>query len=658
MLSGEGRSAGGGPDGAAAAGIPRLEKRRADLLSSLGGSRDVTFVRGAGNLGDELIWAGTRRLLLGIARREAGLADALLLEGEIAVLSGSGAWCAPYHELLPSFLGSLEERFSRVVVFPSSFDPSVPEVRSALSRTRAIVFAREEESLRRIRDLCDARLAPDAAFFFDFSPYRMEGAGILQAFRTDREASGAFAPPPENRDISVVCSSLDEWLWSIARHAEVWTDRAHVMIAGALLGKRVRYRSSSYHKLPAIAAWSLEGYPVVRDDSLPGTDPPGAPGEETGQKSGSRRSRLVEAAPGGGAGQPTATTSALPRVTAVILTTNRPSLARAAATSVLQEAGLPCRVLLVANGSPPEVARELDAFARASPLVECVPLSENLGCAGGRALATGAVTSEFVFFLDDDAEILPGALARLVAELDAHPEALGTTPAVVLPDGRVQHCGGEVSIRGGAISFLPFGQGLLPGDPALGGPARTGWIPGTAALVRLDALLEFPLDPGMRAYYEDNEWSWRVTRSRSAAFRRVPDAVALHRQQVRDRRGDGNAEIARLIPYLEAIARFRVRHGYVLDAVFGWLPELRHPDGSPDVALAADLLRLLADSGSTWLLDAWRRSEGHGDLLLREVRARRDSGASPEPSVRAWNVRDVPARLRRVLARAAGLGEA
>lgn len=656
MLSGEGKSAGDGPGGAAAAGSPRLERGRADLLSSLGGSRDVTFVRGAGNLGDELIWAGTRRLLHGMAFREAGLAEALLLEGETAILSGSGGWCAPYHELFPSFLGSLEERFARVVVFPSSFDPSVPEVRSALSRTRAVVFAREEESWGKIRDLCDARLAPDAAFFFDFSPYRMEGAGILRAFRTDREASGAFSLPLWNMDISVVCSSLDEWLWSISRHAEVWTDRAHVMIAGALLGKRVRYRSSSYHKLPAIAAWSLQGYPVIRDEALPGSDPPGVPGRQAERRTDPRRSRLVEAVRGGDASRPAQ--PAEPRVTAVILTTDRLSLARAAAASILEEAGLVCRVLLVANGSPPEVQADLDTFARSSPLVECMPLSENLGCAGGRALATGAVTSEFVFFLDDDAEILPGAVARLVAELDAHPEALATTPAVILPDGRVQHCGGEVSIRGAAISFLPFGQGLLPGDGALGGPARTGWIPGTAALVRLEALLEFPLDPGMRAYYEDNEWSWRVTRSRSAAFRRVPDAVALHRQQVRDRRGDGNAEIARLIPYLEAIARFRVRHGYVLDSVFGWLPELRRGDGTPDVALAADLLRLLADSGSTWLLDAWRRSEGHGDLLLREVRARRDSGASPEPSVRDWHVREVPARLRRALARAAGLGEA
>ncbi|MFI5180333.1 MAG: glycosyltransferase [Thermoanaerobaculia bacterium] len=654
MHPGRGRGEGAGPDGSVAGEGPRLARSRTSLLSALGDSRDVTFVRSAGNLGDELIWAGTRRLLSGRPFREVGLSEALGSEGDVAVLSGGGAWSDPYHELLPPLLGSLEERFARVVVFPSSFDPSVLEVRNALSRTRSVVFAREKESLHRIRDLCDARLADDAAFFFDFSPYRGEGSGILQAFRTDHERSVDFSLPPGNRDISVGCSSLDEWLWAIARHAEVRTDRAHVMIAAALLGKRVRYRSSSYFKLPAIAAFSLQEYPVVQDDSFPGMLPAGPRVVETEQP------RLHAVRVGASREGPRAAAVAAPepRVTAIILTTNRPGLARAAAASILENAGLPCRVLLVPNGSSSEVQRELDLFAAPESMIECLPLAENLGAAGGRAFATGAATSEFVFFLDDDAEIFPGALARLVAELDAHPEALAVTPAVVLPDGKVQHCGGEVSIRGGAISFLPFGKGLAPGDPALGGPSRTGWMPSTAALIRLGALLEFPLDLGMRAYYEDNEWSWRVTRSRPAAFRRVPEAVALHHLQARDRRGDGNAEIARLIPYLEAIARFRARHGYVLEAVFGWLPELRRRDGTPDVSLAADLLGALSDSGSTWFLEAWGRAEGHGGLLRQEVRARRDSGSQRPIPVHSWSLREIPGRLRRAAARAAGLGEA
>jgi hypothetical protein len=36
------------------------------------------------------------------------------------------------------------------------------------------------------------------------------------------------------------------------------------MIAAAMLGKRVEYRSSLYHKVPAIAEFSLGEFPVHR----------------------------------------------------------------------------------------------------------------------------------------------------------------------------------------------------------------------------------------------------------------------------------------------------------------------------------------------------------------------------------------------------------
>jgi exopolysaccharide biosynthesis predicted pyruvyltransferase EpsI len=44
----------------------------------------------------------------------------------------------------------------------------------------------------------------------------------------------------------------------------VKTDRAHVMIAAALLGKVVEYWTSSYHKVPSIADYALKSFPVRR----------------------------------------------------------------------------------------------------------------------------------------------------------------------------------------------------------------------------------------------------------------------------------------------------------------------------------------------------------------------------------------------------------
>jgi hypothetical protein len=86
---------------------------------------------------------------------------------------------------------------------------------------------------------------------------------VLTAFRTDAEAIPTSLPL-DNNDISRTCESLDEWLWTIARHATVRTDRAHVAIAAALLGKQVEYRPSSYHKLPALVDFALRDFPVQR----------------------------------------------------------------------------------------------------------------------------------------------------------------------------------------------------------------------------------------------------------------------------------------------------------------------------------------------------------------------------------------------------------
>ncbi len=239
-----------------------IENSRRKLLAIIGNSPDLVFLRGWGNLGDELINAGTRQLLAGLNYREESVRDLHRVTGHTALVGGSGGWCRPFHErarLLPM----VEECFQSVIVLPSTFDISEETVAGALRKTKALVFARELESYRQIQPLCNADIAHDCAFFFDYEKYRRDGRGILHAFRTDAESRTAPLPD-DNIDISLVCSSLDEWLSTIAKYEIVCTDRAHVMIAAAMLGKPVEYRSSTYHKVPAIARYALRGYPVLR----------------------------------------------------------------------------------------------------------------------------------------------------------------------------------------------------------------------------------------------------------------------------------------------------------------------------------------------------------------------------------------------------------
>jgi hypothetical protein len=236
----------------------------AEILAAIGDCPDLTLVHGPGNRGDELICEGTRNLLRDRRFRDIAIDELGCVAGRIGLLAGSGAFSRAYHEWMPRALALAERRFERVIVLPSSFDVTVDAVRAALERTRAVVFARELTSFEAIRPLCDARLALDGAFYFDYGPYWRDGAGVLNAFRTDREAPPDWTLPDDNVDISVSAMSLTDWLEQIARHALVRTNRAHVMIAAALLGKTVEVGPCSDPKVAAIADYALSDFPLRR----------------------------------------------------------------------------------------------------------------------------------------------------------------------------------------------------------------------------------------------------------------------------------------------------------------------------------------------------------------------------------------------------------
>ena len=117
----------------------------------------------------------------------------------------------------------------------------------------------------------------------------------------------------------------------------------------------------------------------------------------------------------------------------------------------------------------------------------------------GAGSPLSCVDTELVLFLDDDAELTDGALERLLDDLDAHPEALGCSALVVGPDGVVQHCGGWLEFSEQCVRFGFDGAGLAVEDPEVPVTGWSDWLPCTAALVRVQALREFPIDGGPTA---------------------------------------------------------------------------------------------------------------------------------------------------------------
>lgn len=493
------------------------------MIEALDGCGDVTLVGAIGNVGDELIAAGAHVLLDAHVRRHVALNDLCAVRGRTAVLMGGGAFSRSYHEVMPWALRLAQRRFERVIVLPSSFDAGVDAVRDALAQTRAIVFAREPRSYDAIRGLCDARLAMDCAAYVDYSGYRdLAAAGVLQAFRTDAEAPEGFIVPEGNDDLSVTSPSLDAFLARIAAHEEVRTDRAHVMIAAALMGRRVRWAAARTPKVQALASWMLDGLdvrPLAPRARVNATTPRRDRTSDALRRLAGRTT--VAERPGSGA----------PRITAVVVQQDREELTLGAVASLTEETRAPMRVLVVDNNSDGAGRDRLAEGLRGHEAAQLILHDRNLGCAGGCAAALAHVDTELVFLLDSDAVVLPHAVDLLLAELDAHPEAVAAGPTVVWQDGHVQCCGGSVSRpRHGILDFHPDHAGEDPAAVSRMPSSPCDWIPHCAVLVRTETLRAHPIDPGYAAYFEDNDFNQRVAGAHPHGLRRVPAALCLHRR--------------------------------------------------------------------------------------------------------------------------------
>jgi N-acetylglucosaminyl-diphospho-decaprenol L-rhamnosyltransferase len=192
----------------------------------------------------------------------------------------------------------------------------------------------------------------------------------------------------------------------------------------------------------------------------------------------------------------------------------------------LAEAGVD-RVLVVDNGSDDGTAELLAGRAG----IEVLRTSVNLGFAGGAALGLDALRdADLVLLLNDDAQVLPGAVEALLAAAarpDAQRVAAFTAQVLLPPD---EHGVQRINSTGNVL--LRDGRGADRDWLAL--PAEASTEPdvfgfcGAAALLRRTALEDVgSLEPGFFLYYEDTDLSWRM-RLRGWQIRYVPEARVLH----------------------------------------------------------------------------------------------------------------------------------
>lgn len=181
-------------------------------------------------------------------------------------------------------------------------------------------------------------------------------------------------------------------------------------------------------------------------------------------------------------------------------------------------------VIVVNDASPDET---LDVVAR-FPWVSVEDLPENVGfpqaCNAGAARAQ----TEFVHFLNNDTEPLPGFLDALIALADSDPSIAIVGSRLVYPDGRLQEAGGIVWADAKATNY---GRGRSPDEPEFLYVRDVDYCSAASILVRTDFFNQVGgFDRRYtRGYYEDTDLAF-AARAHSRRVVYQPKSVVIHEE--------------------------------------------------------------------------------------------------------------------------------
>lgn len=180
-------------------------------------------------------------------------------------------------------------------------------------------------------------------------------------------------------------------------------------------------------------------------------------------------------------------------------------------------------------------------FREAYPEVRFLRSPENLGFAGGNNLALRQATGDFIFFINNDAEITPGCLQQLLSIFQQHPNAGIVSPLICyFPENS-----DDASV---ASSLLVQYSGMTAVHPITGRnqvlghkepnrgqfstPTRTAYAHGAAMMVSQKTIETVgPMYEGFFLYYEELDWCERIRRAGLECWT-APGGLVLHKESL------------------------------------------------------------------------------------------------------------------------------
>jgi GT2 family glycosyltransferase len=260
----------------------------------------------------------------------------------------------------------------------------------------------------------------------------------------------------------------------------------------------------------------------------------------------------------------------------VIVSYNVRERLRACLRSILASEGLGSYEIFVVDNV--SVDGSADMVAVEFPSVRLIRSARNGGFSYGNNLALRQARGQRILLLNPDTELLPSALAEMVAYLDAHPEAAAVGPKLVRADGSLDMaCRRSFPTPEVAFYRLSGLSRLFPRSPRFGRynlsyvdpdqELEVDALTGAFMLVRRTAVEQAGLlDERFFMYAEDLDWAYRMKEC-GWSIRYNPRVTVLHHKGESSRQQSGRL----IVEFYRSMLLFYRKHYHDnASVVVGW----------------------------------------------------------------------------------------
>jgi GT2 family glycosyltransferase len=209
--------------------------------------------------------------------------------------------------------------------------------------------------------------------------------------------------------------------------------------------------------------------------------------------------------------------------------------------------GVEREVLVLDNASDDGSAEAVQALGGDIRLLE---LERRTGKAENDSTLMREASGRYCLLLNEDSELRPGAVAALIAALDADPEAAAATPRLLDSGGSPVPCAWRFPGVGTALAGALFLHRRLTVQSRGAATRRVDWAQSSALLVRREAAARVDyMDPAFFVYYDECDFAKRLADAGWHSLF-VPSAEAVHHDQL-------STDLARGLPRIVEFHRNR-----------------------------------------------------------------------------------------------------